>query len=108
MRSRVTLLDRRTALTAGSLGAGFFALYVSRLSPDLALIGDSAELVTAAALWGVPHPPGYPLFTAIGHLFAALPLLDVPWRVHLTSAVFHALAVAGVVVAAFELTRDRI
>jgi hypothetical protein len=44
----------------------------------------------------------------VGHLFAALPLFGIPWRVHLTSALFHAAAVSAVVLAAYELTRDRI
>ncbi|MGH7436422.1 MAG: protein O-mannosyl-transferase family, partial [Polyangiaceae bacterium] len=65
-------------------------------------------MVTAAALWGVPHPPGYPLFTAIGHVFAALPLFTIPWRVHLTSALFHGGTVAAVIAATFTLTRDRV
>lgn len=84
----------------------FFVLYTSRLCPTLSLKGDSAELVSAAALWGVPHPPGYPLFTAIAHAFAALPIDGVPWRVHLTSAVFHACTVGVVCVLTFSLTQS--
>src|SRR5260370_5174028 len=86
----------------------FFALYARRLAPDLSLLGDSAELVTAAALWGVPHPPGYPLFTLIGHFFASIPSHSLPWRVHLTSAVFHAGAVAATAFATFTITRSRV
>jgi hypothetical protein len=84
----------------------FFALYVTRLCPTLSLRGDSAELVSAAALWGVPHPPGYPLFTLIGHAFAAIAVNTVPWRVHLTSAIFHACAIGVVCLATFTLTRS--
>jgi dolichyl-phosphate-mannose-protein mannosyltransferase len=87
-----------------ALGLGFLALYGTRLCPTLSLTGDSAELTTAAALWGVPHPPGYPLYTAIGHAFSLLPFLTVPWRVHLTSAVFHAGAVGFVCAGTFTLT----
>src|ERR1700682_4856667 len=90
---------------AGLAAAGFFAVYKSRLCPDLCLIGDSAELVTAALVWGVPHAPGYPLFTALGHVFGWLPVNAPPWRVHLTSAVLHAGAVAATVAATFMLTR---
>jgi hypothetical protein len=68
----------------------------------LAVGGDSAELVTAAAVWGVAHPPGYPLYTTIGHLFSRLPWLELPFRVHLTSALFHAAA-AGFVACAIEV-----
>src|SRR5579859_3022368 len=67
--------------------------YVPRVCRTLAVVGDSAELVAAAAVWGVPHPPGYPLFTLIGHGFAELPWFDVPFRVNLTSALLHAMAV---------------
>ena len=101
-------IERAPCLTAALTAAAFLAVYVARLCPDLCLIGDSAELVTAAALWGVPHAPGYPLFTAIGHLFAAVPAHSVPWRVHLTSALFHAGAVAATVLTAFTMTRNRL
>lgn len=88
------------------IALSFFSLYVTRLCPTLSLRGDSAELVSAAALWGVPHPPGYPLFTLIGHAFAALAVNTVPWRVHLTSAIFHACAIGVVCLATFTLTRS--
>jgi hypothetical protein len=68
-------------------------LYVPRLCPTLLLEGDSAEIVTAAALWGVPHAPGFPLYTAAAHVVTRLPLGELPWRVHLTSAVLHAATV---------------
>jgi hypothetical protein len=63
------------------------------LCPTVALLGDSPVFTSAAIEWGVPQPSGYPLFTAIGHVFAQLPFGDSAWRVHLTSAVFHAAAV---------------
>jgi hypothetical protein len=98
--------SRRRIVFAGMaiVPAALLALYTTRSCPDLALLGDSAELVTAAALWGVPHPPGYPLFTAIGHAFAFIPVGTIPWRVHMTSAVFHAAAVLATMAAALELT----
>jgi len=96
------------AYLAALAAAGSFALYEARLCPDLCLLGDSAELVTAALLWGVPHAPGYPLFTALGHLFGWLPVHALPWRIHLTSAVFHAGAVAATVVATHTITRSRL
>jgi hypothetical protein len=98
-------LDASRRLAVGAT-LSFFALYVTRLCPALSLQGDSAELVSAAALWGVPHPPGYPLFTAIGHAFAALAVNSIPWRVHLTSAVFHACTVGVVCMLTFTLTRS--
>lgn len=91
---------------AGVASAAFLVLYVCRLCPSLSLNGDSAELVTAAAVWGVPHAPGYPLFTALAHLFTCFPLGDIAWRVHLTSALFHAAAVGSTVLATHAITRS--
>lgn len=36
--------------------------------------GDIGDLATAAYLFGVAHPPGYPLLTFLGFLFSKLPL----------------------------------
>jgi tetratricopeptide (TPR) repeat protein len=39
---------------------------------------------------GIPHPPGYPLHTLLGHVFSWLPLGRYPFRINLLSAVFAA------------------
>ena len=49
--------------------------------------GDAGDLVTAAYLRGVAHPPGYPLYTFIGHLLTKLPFNTVAWRVGLLSSI---------------------
>ena len=92
------------------LGAALlaFAAYAPRVCPTLYLVGDSAELTTAAAVWGVAHPPGYPLFTMMGHAFASVPLGEVAWRVHLTSAVLHAACVGAVVAATRTMTASAV
>ncbi|HEX9297501.1 MAG TPA: DUF2723 domain-containing protein, partial [Polyangiaceae bacterium] len=92
---------RRAWLFWGVAGLAILA-FVPRSYRTVALIGDSAELVTAAALWGVPHPPGYALFTLLGHIFARLPWFELPFRVHLTSAIFHAVA-AGIVACTIDI-----
>ncbi len=55
--------------------------------------GDSGDLVTAASVGGVPHPPGYPLFTLLGYLLTRLPLLTPSWRVTLLSSLSHAAVI---------------
>src|SRR3989338_2979403 len=52
--------------------------------------GDAGDLVTAAYLRGVAHPPGYPLYTFIGYLLTKLPVSTVAWRVGLLSSVSSA------------------
>ncbi len=99
-----TTRERRALAIALAASAVVFTFYARRVCPTLSLTGDSAELVTAAATWGIPHAPGYPLFILIGRAFAALPFGETAWRVHLTSALFHALAVGATGLAAFTMT----
>ncbi len=66
--------------------------YVLTLAPDLTL-EDSGELATGSFYAGVPHPPGYPVWTLFTWLFTVLiPFSNVAWRVALASAVSGALA----------------
>ncbi len=53
--------------------------------------GDGPELSAAAAVLGIAHPPGYPLYLLLGHLFAQLPVGEVAFRVGLVSAVAAAI-----------------
>lgn len=50
-----------------------FLTYAGSLSGDI-MGGDVGDLVTAAVVGGVAHPPGYPLFTLMGFLFSKLPI----------------------------------
>jgi len=68
-----------------------FALYVKTLAPTVSFF-DSGELIAAAATFGVAHPPGYPLYVALGWLFSHLPVGSVAYRLNLMSAVFAAFA----------------
>lgn len=72
----------------------FLALYTVTLLPDV-LPADSGEFQRVAATAGVAHPPGFPLYTMLGWLFANLPLGPTPaWRANLFSAVTAAATVA--------------
>ncbi len=53
--------------------------------------GDSGDLVTAAFEFGVPHPPGYPLYTMFVWLATRLPLFTPAWRAGLVSSLPHAI-----------------
>jgi tetratricopeptide (TPR) repeat protein len=66
--------------------------YVLTLAPDVTL-EDSGELAVASFYAGVPHPPGYPVWTIYTWLFANfVPIANVAWRVALGSAVASALS----------------
>ncbi len=69
-------------------------IYLFTLSSTINL-EDSAEFATSAAVLGIAHPPGYPLYSFLGHLFIkAIPFGDIAWRVNLMSAFFGALTCA--------------
>ncbi|MBE9537414.1 MAG: DUF2723 domain-containing protein [Proteobacteria bacterium] len=70
-----------------------FLLYIFTLSPSINF-GDSPELVSAAYNLGIAHPPGYPLYSLVGRLFAFIPAGgDIAGRVNLLSAFFTATSV---------------
>lgn len=79
------LLGGLLALLAGGL-------YVRTLAPSV-MPGDYAEFQFCAAILGVPHPTGYPLYILLGKLFTLLPFGDVAYRVNLSSAAYMAAAV---------------
>lgn len=56
--------------------------------------GDSAQHVVAALTWGVPHPPGYPLQTALAHAWSLLPWANPSAAVNGLSGLFSAGAAA--------------
>jgi Protein O-mannosyl-transferase TMEM260-like len=67
-------------------------LYLLTLAPSV-MPGDYAEFQFCAAILGVPHPTGYPLYILLGKLFTLLPVGDVAYRVNLSSAIYMAGAV---------------
>jgi len=81
------------AFTVGLSFAAAAALYLATLAPTVTF-EDSGELIAAAYGLGVPHEPGYPLWTMIAHLFTRLPIGNVAYRVNLMSALCTALAAA--------------
>jgi thioredoxin-like negative regulator of GroEL len=66
--------------------------YYLTLAPELTL-EDSGELATASFYAGIPHPPGYPVWTLYTWLWTVLlPIKNVAWRVALGEATSGALA----------------
>src|SRR5262245_5701520 len=63
-----------------------FIGYWWTLAPDLTL-EDCGELAVGSMYAGVPHPPGYPVWTIYSWLFTLLPISNMAYRVALSSAV---------------------
>lgn len=77
------------------LALALFVLYAATTATG-PVTGDNPEFVAAAYEQGVPHSPGYPLTTLIGHLFSTLPLGGTTYSINLAAAV-AAAATAGLV-----------
>ncbi len=62
-----------------------FLLYLLTTCHDLYWF-DSAEFVLATRIFGLVHPPGYPLLLNILSLVSLLPVFTLPFRINLISA----------------------
>ncbi len=83
-------------LFAAGVGVVALALFLLTLAPTVTG-EDSGELIAAAWHFGIPHPPGYPLWTFLCGVFMhVLPVGEIAWRANLFSAVCSA---GGAVVA---------
>jgi len=96
--------DYRPALAAGIAA---LAVYAFTLAPTVTG-EDSGELIGAAYTLGVPHPPGYPVWTMLAHLFTWIPIGNGAWRVNFFSAACGAGTVALLVLIGITLTGKRL
>jgi hypothetical protein len=61
--------------------------YLATLARTI-VYGDPTEYTFVANVLGIAHPPGYAFFTLLGKLFQTLiPVGEIPWRMHVLSAV---------------------
>ena len=81
------------------MGLVALGVYASTLAPGLTWAHDSAdggELAAAAHTLGIAHPPGYPTYLLLAHVFTHLPIGEVATRTNLLSA-FCAAGTAALV-----------
>jgi hypothetical protein len=106
-----THLPNRVGISRGRLGAALvfvlaLLVYARTLAPSITWRNtgaDSGDLVTAAWVGGVPHPPGYPLYTLLAQFFTLLPWGEVANRVNWLSALSAASATLMVYLVALTL-----
>lgn len=87
-----------TVIPLAVLGAAMVATMPSEVAPI-----DGGELSAVAQQLGVAHPTGYPLWTVVARLVAAVPVgPSLPWRLGVLScaAALGALALVAPIVAA--------
>jgi hypothetical protein len=100
-------MPRLDWLHAGVVAGALLALYAFS-APQTVGLEDDALFILSSYYLGIEHPPGYPLFTLIGHVFSQLPFGSVAYRVHLASALFGALSGAAAWLCARELAGARL
>ena len=89
-------LDYRPSYLAATITAlAVLVLYLITLAPSTAM-WDTSEYISAAYVFGLPHPPGNPLFVLLGRTFAILPLggLSIAVKVNLLAAISSAASAA--------------
>jgi hypothetical protein len=103
------LKDRiRVLLVPGVVAGILTSVYVTTLAPGVTL-WDAGEFLSAIYSLGIPHPPGTPLYVAIGSVWASLfaPLVGFARAVNVLSALATAAgcAVLGASVARWTSSR---
>src|SRR5687768_3341379 len=74
-----------------SLVVFFIALFVFICTASRTVtFEDSGLFILASHFWGIAHPPGYPLYTFLGHIFSYLPFGTVAFRISLLSCLLGA------------------
>jgi hypothetical protein len=84
--------ERPSYLAAGIVAACVLGLYLLTLAPSTAM-WDTSEYIAAAYTFGLPHPPGNPLFVIVGRAFSLLPIApSVASRINVLAAIASAAA----------------
>ena len=68
-----------------------YIVFFLTLAPNVTL-EDSGEMATASLYGGIPHAPGYPVWTLYTWLWTHIPYGSIAWRVELGNAFAGALA----------------
>ncbi|MBI4307954.1 MAG: glycosyltransferase [Chloroflexi bacterium] len=100
------LMSRRAWVATGLVLLGASALYAKTLAPTITW-GDPAKLVNFAyTLYLNPSPNSHALHNMIGWLWGKLPFADYAFGQNLLNAIVASVAVAGLFLVAYRITRS--
>lgn len=83
-----------------------FLIYLLTASSEVTFF-DSGELITSSFTLGIAHPPGYPVYVMLSHLFNYIPVGSVAFRVSFFSAICGSLTSFLTYLIVVELTGKR-
>jgi hypothetical protein len=86
--------SRIDAAYAIAAGLSCLALYLATVQPDFGGPEDTPKFQFVGYVLGTPHPPGYPLYVWLSHLFVVLPVGSIAYRANLFSATLAAVTCA--------------
>src|SRR5262245_62250244 len=90
--SNLELDYRPSYLAALLVTLATLVLYMLTMAPSTAM-WDTSEYIAAAYTFGLPHPPGNPLFVIVGRVFSVLPVAgSVAARINVLAALSSAVA----------------
>ena len=98
----------------GILAVSLLVVYLMTMAPGLTWANqgsDGGDLVTAAAVGGVAHPTGYPVYLFLARVFQLLPVGSLAFRTNLLSAfasVFAAILIYVLVIRSLPSTSESI
>ncbi|HQV63779.1 MAG TPA: DUF2723 domain-containing protein, partial [Anaerolineales bacterium] len=98
----------------GILAVSLLVVYLMTMAPGLTWANqgsDGGDLVTAAAVGGVAHPTGYPVYLFLARVFQLLPIGSLAFRTNLLSAfatVFAAILIYVLVIRSLPSTSESI
>jgi len=101
------VLSRHDHILAIVLSVFTFVVYAFTAAPGVTL-ADSGDFINGIWTLGIVHPPGYPLYTVLGHLFSFFPFGEPAFRVNLFSALWGSFCLGVVFLILRILSIDRI
>lgn len=85
--SNSTGFDRTNALLAFALFVFSFIIYAMTVQRSFSF-WDCGEFIACAAILGIPHPPGTPLFILLGRIASMIPFVeDISHRINYLSVI---------------------
>jgi hypothetical protein len=101
-------ISARDLIDAAVVGLIALGLFVATLQPDFGGPEDTPKFQFVGYVLGTPHPPGYPLYVLLSHLFVTVvPIGTIAYRANLFSAVMAAAACALVYLMARQIRASR-
>jgi hypothetical protein len=91
-----------------AVGLITLCLYVLTARPDVGGPEDSPKFQFLGFVLGTAHPPGYPLYVLLTHLFARLPIGTLAFRINVFSGLMGAITCAVVFMLGRQLGASRV